>query len=160
MFQLRLQQVLNYLFPATLDEGAYMPTEIPDSRPLTPDPVEPVAKKNDAEKPRMALIPVRAKREVAKVFTSGAVKYGAGNWKEGSGFNYDRPISAAERHIDDFLEGKRIDGGPGGSQCHVLANAICELMFVLEFELSNHGVDNRAVIQYLPLGVETSHDPE
>lgn len=112
------------------------------------------ATKHDGDKPRMALIPVRAKREVAKVFTAGAVKYLAGNWHSGNGFDYDRPLSAAERHIDDFKLGKRYDTGKGGTDTHILANAICELMFVLEFELSQHGVDNRAQIQYIPDGVE------
>lgn len=112
------------------------------------------ATKHDGQKPRMAITPARAKKEVARVFTTGAVKYDLGNWHAGDGFDYDRPLSAAERHIDDFNLGKRIDDGEGGSQCHILANAICELMFVLEFELSKHGKDNRTVYQYLPNGVE------
>lgn len=118
------------------------------------------ATKHDGDKPRMALIPVRAKREVAKVFTAGAVKYKAGNWHNGKGFDYDRPLSAAERHIDDFKLGKRYDTGIGGTNTHILANAICELMFVLEFELSKHGVDNRTEIQYIPNGVEALRDGE
>lgn len=155
MFQLRLLQVLKQFFlPATLDEGALMPIEVPTSSPSPTPPGLTVAAKFDNGKPRMALIPVRAKKEVAKCFTAGAVKYDVGNWKEGDGFDYDRPLSAAERHIDDFLLGKRIDDGPGGAGTHILANAICELMFVLEFELSEHGKDNRTKLQYLPNGVE------
>lgn len=116
------------------------------------------ATKHDNGKPRMALIPVRAKQEVAKVFTAGAEKYAAGNWHNGEGFDYDRPISAAERHIDDFLLGQRWDNGEGGTKTHILANAICELMFVLEFELAQHGNDNRATIQYIPNGVQSMEE--
>lgn len=109
------------------------------------------ATKFDTGKPRMALIPVRAKKEVARCYTAGAEKYSVGNWHDGAGFDYDRPISAAERHIDDFMLGKRYDDGPGGANTHILANAICELMFILEFELSQGlGVDNRARAQYIP----------
>lgn len=118
------------------------------------------ATKHDNGKPRMALIPIRAKQEVARVFTAGANKYKAGNWHAGEGFDYDRPISAAERHIDDFMLGHRWDNGVGGTKTHILANAICELMFVLEFELAQHGRDNRTEVQYIPDGVQNMNERE
>lgn len=110
------------------------------------------ATKHDGEKPRMALIPVRAKKEVAAVFTKGAVKYDVGNWHAGDSFDYDRLISAAERHIDDFSLGQRADHDSGR---HVLAHAICELMMLLELDLAGHGIDNRTKAQYIPHGVES-----
>ncbi len=118
------------------------------------------ATKFDGAKPRMALIPVRAKREVAAVFTFGAnldperglVKYGIGNWFSGDGFDYDRLQSAAARHEDEFALGNRFDPE---SKRHVLAHAICSLLMLLEHDLTHHGNDNRDKTQYLPEGIKT-----
>jgi hypothetical protein len=62
--------------------------------------------KYDAGKPMMRLVPPRALRETAKVLTFGASKYSPENWRQ-------------LKNLDE-------------SDCHVLAHAICDLMFVLE----------------------------
>lgn len=103
--------------------------------------------KYDAGKPRMALIPVRAKREVARVFTYGAKKYDVGNWHAGEGFDYDRLQSASERHADDFALGMDLDPESG---LHHLAHKICCDLMLLEHILTGHGTDNRAKTQYIP----------
>lgn len=114
------------------------------------------ATKYDAGKPRYALIPVHAEREVVCVLTTGAIKYDVGNWKENGGFDYDRPISAALRHIKDFQMGKRWDDDPKSGHHHVIANAICELLFLLDFDLTGNGNDNRRKLQYLPEVIDPS----
>lgn len=166
-----------FFLPATLDEGAFKmdqpnvntqqsrgdvsaEAEAAYVAPPTGIKEETVqATKFDGTKPRMALIPVRAKREVAAVFTFGAnldperglVKYGVGNWHSGDGFDYDRLQSAAERHMDEFALGNRFDPE---SKRHILAHAICSLMMLLEHDLTHHGNDNRNQTQYLPGGIE------
>lgn len=105
------------------------------------------ATKFDGEKPRYALIPVRAKEAVAKVFTYGAEKYDVGNWHAGDSFDYDRLMSASERHAQAFAMGEDIDPESG---FHHLAHKICCDMMLLELVLSGHGNDNRNKSQYLP----------
>lgn len=118
----------------------------------------PKATKHDAGKPRYALLPVHALEEVVKVLTDGAVKYSAGNWKENGGFDYDRPISAAMRHQMDFLKGQRWDTDPKSGHRHVIANAICELLFLLDFDLTGNGNDNRRKLQYLATEIDQPAD--
>lgn len=83
--------------------------------------------KNDAKKPRMSLVPILAKKEVARVMSKGAKKYKAYNWC--NGFEYTVLADAAERHIDDWRCGQDIDPDSGE---HPLAHAVCSLMMLLE----------------------------
>lgn len=85
------------------------------------------AVKDDAKKPRMSLVPILAKREVARVMTYGANKYADYNWA--NGFDYTILADAAERHIDDWRCG--IDFDPDSGE-RTLAHAICSLMMLLE----------------------------
>lgn len=96
------------------------------------------AVKYDVGKPRMELLSPWVLVEVAKVMTHGAVKYEAHNWR--NGFNWTRPIGAALRHITAWLEGEDLD--PEWNLPH-LAHAICCLMFTLEHQLLEMGVDDR-----------------
>ncbi len=105
------------------------------------------ATKHDGEKPRYALIPARAKEEVAKVFTYGGNKYDVGNWHAGDSFDYDRLQSASERHAQAFAMGEDIDPESG---FHHLAHKVCCDMMLLELVLAGHGNDNRNKAQYLP----------
>lgn len=86
-------------------------------------------KKNDQSKPKLSLLPVKAKAEVAKVLEFGANKYGKDNWRKCD--QKDRYIDAAMRHIDAYIDGEALDPESGHNH---LAHAICSLMFILEIE--------------------------
>ena len=85
--------------------------------------------KNDKNKPRPSLLPIKAKQKVIEVLEFGSVKYGANNWKLCK--DKTRYIDAAMRHIDEYLLGNVLDDE--SKQPH-LAHAIASLMFVLELD--------------------------
>ena len=88
-------------------------------------------RKFDGGKLRYDLIPVLALEETAKVVTKGAEKYDDKNWKlvpEGR----RRYLAAAMRHIQQWRKGEIYDEEMG---THHIANAISNLMFILEKEL-------------------------
>lgn len=88
-------------------------------------------RKYDGGKFRYDLIPVLALEETAKVVTKGAEKYDDENWKlvpEGR----RRYLAAAMRHIQQWRKGEIYDEEMG---THHIANAISNLMFILEKEL-------------------------
>ena len=89
--------------------------------------------KYDEGKTRWDLIPELASMEIANVFTAGAKKYGDNNWH--AGIKYSRLWAAARRHVNAFLLGEEIDE----IGTHHLANAIVNLMMMLEFELEERG---------------------
>lgn len=87
-------------------------------------------RKFDSGKLRYDLIPVLAQEEVVKVVTLGAEKYDPENWKrvpEGR----RRYYAAAMRHIEAWRKGEKQDE----IGTHHIANAISNLMFILEKEL-------------------------
>jgi Domain of unknown function (DUF5664) len=94
--------------------------------------------KHDTEKPRMELVPGGAVLAIADVFTFGAKKYAAHNWR--AGFNWSRLIGALERHVTAFKEGEDLD--PESGLPH-LAHAGCCVMMLLEHQRLNYGVDDR-----------------
>ena len=88
-------------------------------------------RKYDGGKLRYDLIPVLALEETAKVVTKGVEKYDDENWKlvpEGR----RRYLAAALRHIQQWRKGEIYDEEMG---THHIANAISNLMFILEKEL-------------------------
>lgn len=88
-------------------------------------------RKYDSGKLRYDLIPVLALEETTKVVTKGAEKYDDENWKlvpEGR----RRYLAAAMRHIQQWRKGVIYDEEMG---THHIANAISNLMFILEKEL-------------------------
>lgn len=88
-------------------------------------------RKYDSGKLRYDLIPVLALEETTKVVTKGAEKYDDENWKlvpEGR----RRYLAAAMRHIQQWRKGEIYDEEMG---THHIANAISNLMFILEKEL-------------------------
>lgn len=92
-------------------------------------------RKYDGGKLRYDLIPVLALEEVARVVTKGAEKYDDENWKlvpEGR----RRYLAAAMRHIQQWRKGEIYDEEMG---THHIANAISNLMFILEKELRGWG---------------------
>ena len=87
-------------------------------------------RKFDSGKLRYDLIPVLAQEEVVKVITLGAEKYDPENWKrvpEGR----RRYYAAAMRHMEAWRKGEKQDE----IGTHHIANAISNLMFILEKEL-------------------------
>lgn len=96
------------------------------------------ALKFDTEKPRMDLVPAGAVIETAKVFTFGAKKYAAHNWRKG--FEYGRLIASLERHIAAFKEGEDLD--PESGLPH-MAHASCCVMMLIEHQLKGYGKDDR-----------------
>jgi hypothetical protein len=111
--------------------------------------------KYDGGKAPLNLLSNYAMEEVAKVLQYGATKYHPWNWAEG--IHYSRVISAARRHIAEWENRKTYDIGEDCNGCkkkqlckthskrHHLANAICNLMFLLDYELRelNHLDDRR-----------------
>ena len=87
-------------------------------------------RKFDGGKLRYDLLPVHALEEVTRVMTLGAEKYDPENWKrvpEGR----RRYTAAAFRHIEAWRKGETTDE----IGTHHIANAISNLMFILEKEL-------------------------
>lgn len=93
--------------------------------------------KHDQGKPMFSLISADAMEELAKVLTYGASKYQDHNWRKG--FKWQRVMDAAYRHLAEYNKGKRVDPETGLSH---LAHAMCNIMFLIEFEKNNIGEDN------------------
>lgn len=89
--------------------------------------------KYDQEKSRYDLIPPVALEEFVRVLTFGAKKYAPDNWRKVPD-GRRRYFAAAQRHIWAYKRGEKIDEE---SNCHHLACAITDLMFILEKELLN-----------------------
>lgn len=93
--------------------------------------------KDDAEKPRMDLLPFSALNEVAHVLTFGAVKYGARNWH---GLSVSRLFAAALRHLWAWWLGEDNDAETNRSH---LAHAACCVLMALEQMLHRRQYDDR-----------------
>lgn len=91
-------------------------------------------RKFDGGKLRYDLVPVLAYEEITKVLTAGSLKYDDNNWQKVPK-GRQRYLAAALRHIQDYRKGNVIDDGEGGTGTHTLANAITDLMFILEKDL-------------------------
>ena len=96
-------------------------------------------RKDDANKPRLALLSAPAIWELGEVLTSGADKYGANNWRKG--IDYTRLLSATLRHVLALVEGEDLDQESG---LHHAAHAMAELMFMLDFYMEGRSeLDDR-----------------
>ena len=91
-------------------------------------------KKYDDGKLRYDLLPVEALQEVVKVFSEGAKKYGDRNWEKG--IVYHRLYAASQRHLAQFLMGRPLDDE---LSTHHVANAVVNLLMLLQFELEGRG---------------------
>lgn len=103
-----------------------------------PRPKTSSAVKHDDGKPILALLPGEALTEIAKVLTYGASKYEAHNWR--GGFVWSRVTSALLRHVFAWLRGEDKDPETGLSH---LAHAGCNILFLLTFEVTKTGTDDR-----------------
>lgn len=86
-------------------------------------------------KPRFVLIPPYAEAAVARVLTRGAAIYGDRDWVARISVpdGPDAFVDKALRHISEYRCGTRKDQGTGESP---IANAIADLLFVLEHEIT------------------------
>jgi hypothetical protein len=89
-------------------------------------------------KPNWELMPVDALEEVARVFSYGAQKYDLDNWRKG--FPWRSVVGSSIRHIMAWLGGE--DNDPESKLSH-LSHAVCNLLFLLDYQKHNVGVDDR-----------------
>lgn len=101
--------------------------------------------KYDGGKTPLNLLSTYAMEEVGEVLAYGAKKYAPWNWAEG--IVYSRVLSAAKRHLSAWENRENHDIGKDCKACesespctshsgrHHLANTICNLMFLLDYEL-------------------------
>lgn len=95
--------------------------------------------KHDTEKAsRPELLPLEALTEVSKVLAFGAKKYADNNWR--GGFKFTRVLGATFRHLFAWATGENKDPETGLSH---LAHAACNVLFLLTFELTGTGEDDR-----------------
>lgn len=107
--------------------------EFPESiiRKMVDDKIVCAGLKYDYMKQRWDLLPMSAINEVVKVMNYGATKYDDHNWKKG--IQYSRSYSATMRHLYSWWQDKESEDSETGIS-H-LAHAICNLLFLLHFEL-------------------------
>ena len=87
------------------------------------------ARKDDAGKPRMELLPLPELEEVARVLTFGAGKYAPEGWRELSD-GYARYKGALLRHLAAIDRGELLD--PESHLPHA-AHVACNALFLLHF---------------------------
>jgi hypothetical protein len=112
-------------------------TEDYNHRAITEE-AAPQGAKHDSGKPQMDLLSSIAIIELSKVLTFGATKYASHNWRKG--IVYSRILAATLRHIFAYMAGETLDPETGLSH---IAHALCELMFLLEFEKTRPDLDDR-----------------
>ena len=98
------------------------------------------AVKYDKGKPRMDLLPPKALKGIAEIFTFGASKYEDFNYKNGDGLDWDRPYAALIRHMNAWNDGEDIDPESGKSH---LYHAGCCIMMLIDLVDSGIGKDTR-----------------
>lgn len=96
-----------------------------------------VAIKYDANKPEYHHFPP-CLEEVAEVFTFGAKKYAAYNYRKG--MSHSRYFNAAMRHIWAYWRGEDIDSESGKSH---LAHVVCCVLMLLQNKYDKVGQDDR-----------------
>jgi len=94
-------------------------------------------KKNDQDKPAMALIPKDALIGLGNALGYGAKKYGQHNFR--NGIAYTRLVSACMRHLSAFVEGEDLDIESGNPHLdHALASlAMLKFMTVHRQEMDD-----------------------
>jgi len=98
--------------------------------------------KLDEGKPRWGLLPIRALKEVVKVFTFGAKKYSDHNWLQG--MKWSKIYDALNRHITSFWDGEEYDTE---TRLHHLAHATACCLMLLTYVLFSifHKLDDRPI---------------
>lgn len=97
-------------------------------------------RKDDQAKARYDLIPPDALDELARVFTTGAAKYGDRNWE--GGLVFGRVFAALMRHAWAFWRGEDRDHEDG--QHHLASVAWCALVLIAYQNRGLGHLDDRA----------------
>ena len=97
-------------------------------------------KRFDEGKLRYDLVPTRAVKEIAKVLTFGAKKYGDRNWEKG--MEWGKVIGSLERHLTSWKGGEDFDQESGLSH---LSHLITNVAFLIEYSETYPQGDNRQV---------------
>jgi len=95
-------------------------------------------KKNDEGKLRYDLIPPAPLEALAAVYTLGAKKYGAHNWRKG--LAWSRVYAALMRHLQAWWQGETHAADDGQ---HHLASVLWCAMTLMEYERMVAGEDDR-----------------
>lgn len=94
--------------------------------------------KYDRGKRRFDLVSPAALEALTDVLTFGANKYRDRNWEVG--MPWGRAFAAAMRHLWAWWRGETLDPETGFNH---LAHAMCNLMFLLEWERTHPELDDR-----------------
>lgn len=86
------------------------------------------AKRYNEGKNRIGLVPAYSIEQIARVFTVGAEKYGADNYRKG--MKWSKCVDSLERHLNAFKQG--IDYDEETNLLH-LAHAATNIMFLIEY---------------------------
>lgn len=98
-------------------------------------------RKDDADKLRFDLIPVRPLELVAEVYTIGAKKYADRNWEKG--LKWGRVFAAMMRHAWAWWRGEIRD--PKDGQHHLASVVWCALT-LMEYEVTHPELDDRKTV--------------
>lgn len=94
--------------------------------------------RSNAGKPRHELISPWAMGGLAAVLTFGATRYSKNNWRKG--LSWAETLGSLKRHIAEFEKG--IDTDPDSGLPHI-DHALCNVVFLSEFQKLNRGTDDR-----------------
>jgi hypothetical protein len=96
------------------------------------------AKHFDEGKPPLDQLPFKALSQVAHVMAFGAKKYGRYNWRAGQAWT--KYAASTLRHTFAWIYGEDTDPESGFSH---LAHAVCNLIFLMEWQRTGVGEDDR-----------------
>lgn len=133
-FQKEIPEARNANYVATSQPAIQSDVFIPRQKLTFTTPKNKVTMKSSTIKPDYYLLPHDALNEVAMVLAKSKEKYPPENWRDIPNWRHEF-YSAAMRHMQNWRVGKTKDDGEGGLGTHHLANAICNLMFILDKEL-------------------------
>jgi len=97
-----------------------------------------IAKKSDATKPDLSLLPRSAKEGISMALMDGEKKYGRYNYLKG--MDWSRIISATDRHLSAFNDG---EDHATDSKLNHLFHAGANIMILIEYYTKEIGNDNR-----------------
>jgi hypothetical protein len=97
--------------------------------------------KNDRKDGKLMweLLPFHQIEKLVKVLTLGALKYSPDNWKKVPNAK-ERYFAALMRHIIEYRKGNKIDKESGEEH---LSHALCNIIFLMEFDNKNNTKEER-----------------
>lgn len=122
------QKTLNLDWDVLADESSLSENRIPPKK----------GTKYDVGKPKLALIPPIAERLEGMALTYGEDKYGKHNYQQG--LEALRLLSAAKRHISEWIDGNEVDEESG---IHHLGHARANLGMLLQLQATGRLIDDR-----------------